>query len=154
MAKRVFIFVFTRLASPWTFGILMALAVVGFIAFGKLTGALVVGIAALGLLAFVEILKALVHKARPQHSVVPPAGYAFPSGHATGTIFLALLGERMTYLYEPRWLIPAGLALLAAVIAIGMSRILLRLHTPFEVAAGYAIGTLWAFGTIYLLSIS
>ncbi|NNH69320.1 phosphatase PAP2 family protein [Nocardia uniformis] len=93
-----------------------------------------------------DILKAIVHRPRPGATIstailrdVPTAGSAFPSGHA-----VILFG--MTTLLVPYLGHRTRLAMGAAVVAAGFSRIYLGAHTPLDViggaGAGIAIGAL------------
>ncbi len=91
-------------------------------------------------------LKDLFARARPLEPLLGPArGYSFPSGHAlVSTTFYGLLAYiAWRDLKHPllRYGIPVLLALL--VLAIGLSRIYLRVHYTSDVLAGYSLGIVW-----------
>ncbi|MBZ5657376.1 MAG: phosphatase PAP2 family protein [Acidobacteriia bacterium] len=92
-------------------------------------------------------LKSAFHRPRPVPFFGPnPMTYAFPSGHALFSfcfygVLAGLLTGRVRSL-PARILIWLVTALL--VLAIGLSRIYLGVHTPSDVIAGYLTGTIWA----------
>ena len=78
-------------------------------------------------------------------------GFSFPSGHATGTFTVAVLGAWMT----SRWLLrdwAARVALwaifLGAAGLVGFSRIYLGVHYVSDVVAGALLGAAWAVAVI------
>ncbi len=95
------------------------------------------------------VLKHAFHRARP----VPffgaaPASYAFPSGHALGSLCfygaLAMILSTRTLRREAQFGIWTATALLVAMI--GVSRIYLGVHYPSDVIAGYCAGFVWVAG--------
>lgn len=143
------IFLFTVVASTETF----YLAVAGFaIATGwrrswRQAFFLFLGATALGLL--VTVLKEGFAIERPEGGLVAADGYAFPSGHAAGVMFLAIVW----------WYIREGvrstrgrvveLSLIFFVLLIGGSRVWLGVHTVPQVGAGYLVGLLGGAITIF-----
>ena len=89
------------------------------------------------------ISKLLVHRVRPvvDEPLSHSPGYSFPSGHALN---IAVAGSVMVVLVWPllkrsgRWL-AVGLAVVAGV-AVGLDRILLGVHFPSDVMAGWVLG--------------
>lgn len=95
----------------------------------------------------ISVIKAVVNRPRPElvAHLVDVQTASFPSGHAMDSAFVygslviavaAHLGDR----------IRENLAIVAAlllVFAIGASRIILGVHWPTDVAAGWAIGLCW-----------
>ena len=108
-------------------------------------------ISTVGLMLSTQILKLYFHIPRPPDALVETSGYAFPSGHAGGVMFLALC---LAYLVKnvPQteryrlWTILAS-----GVLLVGISRVLLGVHTPFQIVAGYVLGAVWAGVYVYLV---
>ena len=78
--------------------------------------------------------------------LTPAPGFAFPSGHAMGSaaFFLALyLLVRRRY---PRWRWLAASVGGALTLLIGLSRLVLQVHYPSDVLAGWALAVAWVLG--------
>ena len=93
------------------------------------------------------LAKALAQRPRPAGALVPAWGSSFPSGHALGTlvIVLAVLAVVLPHVG------PRSRALLSAVgllfaMAIGVGRVMLLVHHPSDVLAGWLLG--YAFFTL------
>jgi membrane-associated phospholipid phosphatase len=93
----------------------------------------------------VELVKAIVGRARPaaRHSQARIVGFrqlgrSFPSGHTSQIFFLITLFSHHYHLGN--WA-AAGLYLLAG--AVGITRLYVGAHYPRDVLAGAALGTLW-----------
>ena len=107
--------------------------------------------AALGL-AQLSTNLAKLHYARPR----PPTSYyaldslSFPSGHASsaaalyGFLALAFLATRKAG-RAPATLLPA-----LAILLMGASRLVLGVHFPTDVAAGFLVGLFWALAAAFL----
>ena len=91
-------------------------------------------------------LKQVFERARPIHDGGPVTadGFSFPSGHSSGSLvtygMLAYLGLR---LLPPRWHLPAALGAATLALAVGASRVFLRVHFASDVLAGFASGAAW-----------
>jgi undecaprenyl-diphosphatase len=91
----------------------------------------------------VTLLKLLFGRARPD-----PAGHldpvhtmSFPSGHATNSMTLGLgLALLLAPAAHRKPAIAAGLAF---AFAVGATRLILGVHWPSDVAAGWSLGALW-----------
>ncbi|MBI3214725.1 MAG: phosphatase PAP2 family protein [Mycobacterium sp.] len=90
------------------------------------------------------VAKLLAQRPRPASAMVHAAGTSFPSGHALGVSLsvLALLTVTLP-LVSPQW--RRVLVVLGAVIvvAIGIGRVILNVHNPSDVLAGWALGYLY-----------
>jgi len=100
---------------------------------------LVAGVGAFVAHAAAVLVKRLVRRERPHHPAVvvnvgTPSRLSFPSAHATSTTAAAILIGRATGLPLPAALIPP----------MALSRILLGVHYPSDVACGVALGVVVA----------
>ncbi|OBI20382.1 MULTISPECIES: phosphatase PAP2 family protein [unclassified Mycobacterium] len=96
---------------------------------------LVAGAGAFVAHAAAVLVKRLVRRKRPHHPAVAvnvgtPSQLSFPSAHATSTTAAAILMSRATGLPLPVLLVPP----------MALSRILLGVHYPSDVAFGIALG--------------
>ncbi|GAC1464461.1 MAG: hypothetical protein PVSMB7_07490 [Chloroflexota bacterium] len=93
------------------------------------------------------VAKDLIARPRPHlfAGALSASGYSFPSGHAMGSmVFFGALIQLSWALTQRR----AVFAVVAAVSVlltglIGLSRVVLGVHYPTDVAAGYALGLAW-----------
>lgn len=145
------LFIFTQIIS--TDGFVVATLVVGSVLVLKQrqVAAGIFFVCTLGLMCSVQALKLYFHIPRPSDALVVTTGYAFPSGHAGGVMFLAVcLGYLATT-------VPATLRALlwillgSGVLLVGASRLVLGVHTPFQVLVGYVLGAVWAGVYVYLV---
>jgi membrane-associated phospholipid phosphatase len=128
----------------------VTLMVLGWWAWRRAWGVVVQGGLGLGLLIAVDVAaKSLVARPRPPlgwHAVVVP-GYSFPSGHAMLSLGIVLLIGRLAH---RRGLLPSGVGARWAiggptgvvVAGIGASRIVLGVHYPSDVLAGWLLAVL------------
>lgn len=104
------------------------------------------------ILALELILKHVFGRARPTlfPEISLPADSSFPSGHSMGSMAIyGTVGRALIALYpEHRRLALVATPLLIA--AIGFSRILLGVHWPSDVAAGFAAGVPFVLVARYL----
>jgi membrane-associated phospholipid phosphatase len=111
---------------------------------------LVISVELAGLVS--EVAKYLVNRPRPATAMVSAPSSSFPSGHAVGVMVgvLALLTVALPLL-APRWRRP--LIVLGAVIvfAIGLGRVVLNVHHPSDVVAGWALGYLYYLACLLML---
>jgi undecaprenyl-diphosphatase len=103
---------------------------------------------ALGVLLY-KLIKSHAVRERPYitHSAIECASapldrYSFPSGHTLHAVCFTL----MLTSYLPEWAAP----LVALATLIALSRVVLGLHYPTDVAAGAALGGLLGFGSVML----
>lgn len=96
---------------------------------------LLVGAGAFTAHAAAVLTKRLVRRTRPQHPAVAvhvgtPSRLSFPSAHATSTTAASILLARVTRTPLPAVLVPP----------MALSRMLLGVHYPSDVAVGVALG--------------
>ncbi|MBX7431824.1 phosphatase PAP2 family protein [Mycobacterium sp. Y57] len=97
-----------------------------------------------------EIAKASVDRPRPATALVTAYGSSFPSGHALGVTVsvLALLAVVFPVLRPGGrvWAVAVGVTV---IVLIGLSRVVLNVHHPSDVIAGWALG--YAYAALCLL---
>ncbi|GAA3931199.1 phosphatase PAP2 family protein [Luteimonas lutimaris] len=81
-------------------------------------------------------------------SIAPEHNYSFPSGHAMGSMTLAMVLVLLAW--PTRWRWPVVAAMLVFVPMVGLSRVYLGVHYPSDILAGWAAASAWAVG-VYLL---
>ena len=145
MLHPTILFLLTNIAS--TTGFIVACIITLFFLFlrRRRKNALVFLITALGLIVSTTLLKNLFQVARPPNGLIEATGYAFPSGHASGAMFLGLVICLLSRTQaKPARNLIYTLTLLMIFI-IGMSRVVYGVHTPLQILAGFLLGLLWAF---------
>jgi membrane-associated phospholipid phosphatase len=119
--------------------------------------AILIAVVAVVSLMSIFILKDIFHRHRPLSPLIPGvSGYSFPSGHSlSGFTFSGM----MIYLIfksgiQPlmKWIFSILLLLLA--IAIGLSRIYLRVHFPSDVLGGLLVTTVWLSLTFMIVTVA
>lgn len=95
-------------------------------------------------------LKGYFERVRPVHdaSIVNASGFSFPSGHSSGSLVAyGMLAYVALRTLPPRWRVRAGVPALVmaalAVLVTGISRVVLQVHYPSDVLAGWASGSAW-----------
>ena len=98
-----------------------------------------------------EAAKAAADRPRPDTAFVYAFSTSFPSGHAVGVLVavLALLTVALPLTRHRGWLIALGAVI---VVAIGVGRVVLNVHHPSDVLAGWVLG--YAYFVFCLLVIS
>lgn len=102
----------------------------------------------------VEIIKLSFAVPRPQDALIVLSTYAFPSGHAASSAFLA---TSLLWLYKSTAknaslvsTLLVGSILLGFALLIAYSRILIGVHTPLQVVTGFCIGVAIPLAVIFL----
>lgn len=133
--------VFCTVLGPTAFRLLTLVVIVFALVRRNLRAALflVISVELAGLVT--EIAKWAADRPRPETAFVYASSTSFPSGHAVGVTVgvLALLTVALPVVRGPlrAWLI--GLGVVVA-IAIGIGRVVLNVHHPSDVLAGWALG--------------
>ncbi|MDF2826693.1 MAG: PA-phosphatase, partial [Mycobacterium sp.] len=111
---------------------------------------LVVSIELSGLVT--QTFKYVADRARPDTAMVHAFGTSFPSGHALGVMVsvLALLTVLLP-LIPVRWHRPLIVVGVAIVVLIGLGRVVLNVHHPSDVLAGWGLGYLWYLASMLML---
>jgi undecaprenyl-diphosphatase len=100
-----------------------------------------------------EVLKAAAARPRPATALVFAPSSSFPSGHALG-VMASVLALTVVVLPLVRrdlwgWVIASGVAI---VLVIGVGRVVLNVHHPSDVVAGWAAGYLWFAASLLVLT--
>ena len=113
---------------------------------GLFAGIAIVGSALLNVAA-----KQFFARARPGlwESIAPESSYSFPSGHAMGSMTLALVLALLAW--PTRWRWPVLLAMGAFAAMVGLSRVYLGVHYPSDIIAGWLAATAWVVGVYALV---
>ena len=78
-------------------------------------------------------------------SIAPESSYSFPSGHAMGSMTLAVVLVLLTWRTPLRWWVVGATAVFVPMV--GLSRVYLGVHYPSDILAGWAAATVWAVGS-------
>jgi membrane-associated phospholipid phosphatase len=146
----------TAIGSPVVVDVVAAVVVVGLLVVRWWHAAVVVALARGGELACESTVKVLVARPRPAlvHPVASASGYSFPSGHAGGSaaVYGALTLVVLAWVARrARLMLATGIALLVGAVAV--SRVLLGVHYPSDVAAGVALGLAWVSGAALVVNL-
>ncbi len=106
-----------------------------------------------GYVVLTLLVKPLMARERPVAFFrVPESGYGFPSGHTLGATCLAFALGFLLWRSAARPALKAlgTVALVVAVAAIALSRLILGVHYPTDVLGSLLLGTAWMSGLIAL----
>lgn len=118
---------------------------------GRLTEAVLLCVAALGIEIVNPILKLVFHRPRPELAYVHLDTYSFPSGHAAGSAAVyALVLYLLARHAPPRWQVFAAIGYVVLVAIIGFSRLYLEVHYLSDVLAGLSLGAAWAAAWLFV----
>src|SRR5450432_2164183 len=110
---------------------------------------------ALSSLLLMFILKLIFRRDRPVGPLLQAAkGFSFPSGHALMSVtFYGLLVLIVWQNVQQAWLKwTLSVFLILLILAIGLSRVYLRLHYASDVLAGFSVGLVWLLLSLWILS--
>jgi membrane-associated phospholipid phosphatase len=99
-----------------------------------------------------EIAKYAASRPRPTTALVSAPSTSFPSGHALGVMVavVALLAVVLPVVRRPlrAWLVALGAVI---VVTIGIGRVVLNVHYPSDVLAGWVFGYAWFVACLLML---
>lgn len=95
--------------------------------------------------------KHLFARVRPElwDPIAPESTYSFPSGHAMGSMTLALVLVMLAWPTRARWRVVAVMVVFVPLV--GVSRVYLGVHYPSDILAGWAAASIWVVGSWLLL---
>lgn len=138
------LFLLTRVASTEGFLVATIAMLILFVFQRDRRSAVALFASAAGLILTVQLLKEALRVPRPVETLIEVTGYSFPSGHAAGSFFLALVVAFLCRnLDAPVRYLSFALCALAA-LSIAGSRIAYHVHTPLQVIVGAALGIFFA----------
>lgn len=146
----------TTIGSPVAVDVVAAVAVAVLLVLRWWRAAVLVALARAGELVCESTVKMGVARPRPAlvNPVASTSGYSFPSGHAGGSAAvygaLALLAVAGVARWARLTLVTGATVLVGAV---AVSRVLLGVHYPSDVAAGVALGVAWVSAAALLVSL-
>ncbi len=90
--------------------------------------------------------KQLFQRERPSlwESIAPESTFSFPSGHAMGSMTLAVTVVLLTWRTRWRWPVLAGAVVFVALV--GLSRVYLGVHYPSDILGGWCAALVWVIG--------
>ena len=140
----------SKLGYEWGVVPLDVVLVLALAAMRKLREGLFAGIALIGSASLNLGAKQLFARERPTlwESIAPENSFSFPSGHAMGSITLAMVLALLAWHTRWRWWITLPMA--AFTLMVGLSRVYLGVHYPSDILAGWAVAIAWTVGA-YLL---
>lgn len=87
-----------------------------------------------------QIIKGAVDRPRPGDGLMDVGGYAYPSGHASISVTYLALAVVLSRTVPAAWRIALVIAGAVLAVAIGLSRVYLRVHYLTDVVGGWAVG--------------
>lgn len=101
----------------------------------------------------VVFAKAVVARPRPDTALVAELSSSFPSGHALGAVVgVTAMLFAASFRLRVRWRAVCIAAGALIVVAVGAARVVLNVHHPSDVLAGWALGYLWVLACLPVLT--
>ena len=154
MDHPIILFLLTGIASTKGFVIACFMLLTCLVTLKQYRNAMLFCIMLIGLMVSTTVLKELFQIPRPLNGLITVSGYAFPSGHASGAMFLGLSICFLSKNLPPRIKLGVWFFVIALILIIGISRIAYKVHTPTQVLAGFVVGAFWAWLFMYVSNIT
>ena len=87
-----------------------------------------------------QIIKGAVDRPRPDDGVVDVSGFSYPSGHASISVTFLAIAVVLSRTVPAAWRVALVVAGAVLAVAIGLSRVYLRVHYLSDVLGGWAVG--------------
>lgn len=139
--------VFCTVLGPGAFRLVGAVVIVAALWRRRIRTAVFLLVTVEGSALVTELAKAFADRPRPATALVDAWGTAFPSGHALGVLvavaaYLTVARPALTARARLGWAVTGA----AVVVTIGVGRVLLNVHHPTDVLAGWALGYAYFVG--------
>lgn len=140
MTKEFAIFLH-KTGTPTLFFIISTLIGLSLFVFGEANKGIIFLLALVLVSGLAGLLKIIFRVARPIDAVFDLSSFAFPSGHSAGVAFL-MIGILYVINDEVSLVVFCAIAILLLILVglIAVSRVVLRVHTTFQVLVGLCIG--------------
>ena len=87
-----------------------------------------------------QIIKGAVDRPRPGDGIADASGFAYPSGHASLSVTYLALAVVLSRAVPAAWRIAMVVAGTVLAVAIGLSRVYMRVHYLTDVVGGWSVG--------------
>lgn len=141
------------ITPSYVFVVLAGVIAFALFARGRLYDAFVFAIAFVVTAGTVVALKHVCAVSRPYDALITLTDYAFPSGHAT---FSAFFATSIGWLYLQNHslskckIVCMYILLSIPAVIVGLSRLSIKVHTPFQVVVGFSIGVIVPLCVIFI----
>lgn len=146
-----FFILISRAGYRWGVLPLDAIILALLLALRRFRDGLFFGIAVIGSAVLNIVAKNHYGRLRPDLwlSITPETTYSFPSGHAMGSMTLAMAVIMLCWPTRARW--PMLTVSVIFVLLVGVSRVYLGVHYPSDILAGWTAAIAWTFGMYSLV---